>query len=207
MATMLRFRKRLVVLALATFGIAGCKEKESPPPQQTSGPIPQPIVAKAQANGNPTQRANSTTTPFPPPETAVRTPSGLLYEQTRAGVGDVKPERPHTVQLAYTAWKSDGVVLDTRSTEQPLTVEVRRLTAGLAEAILDMRPGEKRRLWVPWEQAKGLGLPGQPALLDPPYGDLTVDVELLGIVNAPDPLDAARLKADIAKEQHSRAPR
>jgi peptidylprolyl isomerase len=113
-----------------------------------------------------------------PPADATRTPSGLASKLHRPGTGEARPRRYDRVRVRYTGWKKDGQMFDSREAQ----VGVNEMIPGWSEAVQEMVVGEKRRIWVPAKLAYGDTPP--PKL---PGGDLTFDVELLEIVQRPQP--------------------
>lgn len=151
---------RLPLLLLACALLPACR-KPAPPP-----PAPSPAGIGAQP------APADLTRPSPG---ATRTPSGLVYEVLRPGAGD-RPTGADRVLLHYSGWTHDGKSFDsTAARGQPVVLPVRGMIPGWAEAIQDMRPGERRRVWVP-EALAYAGQRGQPA------GDLVYDLELIAVM-------------------------
>src|SRR5579872_301024 len=124
------------------------------------------------------------------PPDAMTTASGLAMKILQPGSGTEHPVSDDCVTLAYTAWKRDGSLFSTSGphgepTRQCLTVSI----PGIAEVLLEMVPGEKRRVWVPADLAfsSHIAHHGDKKMHEkpPPRVDLTVDVELVGILRAP----------------------
>jgi peptidylprolyl isomerase len=110
-----------------------------------------------------------------PPEDATTTDSGLAYKILEEGEGDT-PSKTSTVQVHYTGWTTDGEKFDSSHERgKPAEFPLNRVIAGWTEGVSMMKPGEKRRLWIPEELAYQ-GRPGAP------QGMLVFDVELLKIV-------------------------
>jgi peptidylprolyl isomerase len=127
-----------------------------------------------------------------PPESAVKTESGLIYRVLRAGTGTQKPVPTDMVTVHYTGWASDGKTLDS-SVERgrPLTVPMKKLIPGWIEALQGMVVGEQRRLWIP----EAVGFQGNPSA---PKGTVVYDVELLAFEPGPEvpPPDVAAPPGD-----------
>ncbi|HMV70339.1 MAG TPA: FKBP-type peptidyl-prolyl cis-trans isomerase, partial [Myxococcota bacterium] len=84
------------------------------------------------------------------PPVAIRSDSGLAWRVLRAGAGDVRPGPDDTVVVQWSGWLPDGTLLDSTSLRgAALELPLREAPPGWAEAIQQMAPGEKRRLWVP----------------------------------------------------------
>lgn len=116
-----------------------------------------------------------------PPESASRTPSGLLSRVLVEGTGNARPSSKALVTVHYTGWTTDGKMIDSSvHKEQPVTVSLDRVLAGWREGLQLMVVGEKRRLWIPQELAYR-GAQNKPA------GTLVFDVELFGIEEPPKP--------------------
>jgi FKBP-type peptidyl-prolyl cis-trans isomerase len=116
-----------------------------------------------------------------PPAKAKQTAGGVHYEVLKAGTGTAHPAKTDRVKMHYTGWRTDGRMFDSSEiNDQPATVAVSRLTPGWAEAMTEMVPGERRRLWIP-EHLAYAKAPGAPA------GMIVMEVELLEIVAAPPP--------------------
>jgi FKBP-type peptidyl-prolyl cis-trans isomerase len=114
-------------------------------------------------------------------------PSGLRYEVLFLGTGP-EAQAEDVVAFDYTAWLEDGTRIDS-TLDRGVPVEGRVADAplaGLAQGIVGMRAGGRRRLHVPPELAYGAaGVEG----LVPPHAALVFDVHLLSIegVSVPTP--------------------
>ncbi len=109
------------------------------------------------------------------------TDSGLQYEVIEAGSeeGD-KPSRESTVRVHYHGTFTDGKVFDSSYERgQPAEFPVGGVIAGWTEALQLMTPGNKWRLYVPYQLA--YGAQGSPGGI-PPYATLIFDVELLAVL-------------------------
>mmetsp|Transcript_21207 Transcript_21207/g.38721 ORF Transcript_21207/g.38721 Transcript_21207/m.38721 type:complete len:184 (-) Transcript_21207:95-646(-) len=110
------------------------------------------------------------------------TPSGLQYKVVAEGKGD-KPAKGEMVYADYTGWlddfESDKKFDSSRDRRQPLgfPVGVGKVIKGWDEAILDMKPGERRLIVVP--PKIGYGDRGIGPI--PPGSTLYFDVELKGL--------------------------
>lgn len=111
----------------------------------------------------------------PPPDAQV-SDTGLAWTVLHEAEGDAHPGPGDTVRVHYIGWNPDGQWFDaTYAKGGPEEVQFDTLIEGWKEALADMVPGEKRRLWIPDELAYA-GEAGKPA------GPLTFEVELLEIV-------------------------
>src|SRR4051794_24494308 len=116
---------------------------------------------------------------------AVSTPSGVKYVDLVPGDGD--PVGPaDTVEVEYLGrLRADASEYESsRKVGRPFTLVMKGpwsypFSAGMAEAVAGMKPGGKRRLFVP--AARGFGAAGAGDKV-PPDSDLVIDVELKQIV-------------------------
>ena len=109
--------------------------------------------------------------------------SGLRYVLRRPGEGD-PPKPGDTVTVHYDGRLLSGAPFDStynRGTSMELQVGKGKVLPGLDEALLEMRPGEKRTLIVPWWL--GYGERGRPPLV-PGRATLVYEIELISIVRA-----------------------
>lgn len=109
---------------------------------------------------------------------AVRTASGLRYVVEREGAG-TPPQRGQSIRAHYTGRLLDGSVFDSsveRGEPLEFPVGVGMVIAGWDEALLAMKPGEKRTLVIPHELAYGER--GFPPVI-PARATLVFEVELL----------------------------
>jgi FKBP-type peptidyl-prolyl cis-trans isomerase len=174
-------------LAVACEKTTAEPEKPKPPePVTTAAPPPSPATAR-QATPPPTA-AQPAAIPAPPdvgkpPADAKKTASGLQTKVLTPGTGKAKPKPDDKVKVHYSGWTKDGKMFDSSLTRgQPAVFGVGQVIKGWTEALQLMVVGEKRRLWIPAALAYG-----ENAGMGAPAGDLTFDVELLEIVQAPKP--------------------
>jgi peptidylprolyl isomerase len=114
-----------------------------------------------------------------PPPNAERTASGLAFKVLRASTSTgPAPQLSDSVTVHYTGWTADGNMFESSvAPNAPATFALEGLIPGWREGLQLMRPGEKRRFWIPEELAyKGAA--------DSPKGMLVFDVELLDILAA-----------------------
>lgn len=114
---------------------------------------------------------------------AVRTTSGLIYIETKAGTGD-HPKDTDKVKVHYHGTFRDGKVFDSSVEKgEPVTFGLNQVVKCWTEGIPMMRVGGKARLVCPSDIAYGdRGRPGIPG-----GSALVFDVELLDIVVPPAP--------------------
>jgi len=116
----------------------------------------------------------------------ITTPSGLTYIITQAASADAqRPEPGDIVNVHYTGWLDDngvpGKMFDSSVERgEPLTfpIGVGYVIKGWDEAVLDMKPGEKRRIFIPYNL--GYGARGAGAAI-PPHANLIFDVDFISI--------------------------
>lgn len=114
-----------------------------------------------------------------PPNTAGATPSGVRWSVLSNPTGSGHPGPADRVTVRYTAWTTDGTTIDsTLSRGKPTVWLLERVMIGLRDGLQLMSPGEKRRLWIPWNLAHR-GAPARPP------GMLVFDIELLDFSAAP----------------------
>lgn len=115
------------------------------------------------------------------------TPSGLKYTVTQKGKGR-KPEAGENVRVHYTGKFADGKVFDS-SYERgaPITFKLGKgqVIKGWDEGIALLTEGSKAKLIIP--PALGYGDKGMGSM--PPNSTLYFDVELVEIVESPEPFD------------------
>lgn len=209
----------IVTVAALVLG-AGCGKKNDTPPVEKSPPAetkkPEatkpPETAKTEtAKPAEDKEAPKVTAPpandplaapadvAAPPADAERTATGLASKVLTPGTGKEHPAKRDTVKVHYTGWTKDGKRFDSsvargEPTEFPLNAVIPGWTEGLQLMVV----GEKRRFWIPANLAYGK-TPRRPGA---PSGQLTFDVELLGITKAPTmpaPPDVAAPPADATK--------
>jgi FKBP-type peptidyl-prolyl cis-trans isomerase len=119
--------------------------------------------------------------PEAPPEVAAVPPdaessaSGLAWRVLQEGTSDKQPALASIVSLRYTGWTPEGkVFMTTERKKIPKSSRMGMMIPGWQEALLDMKLGEKRRLWIP----KELAYRGQPGR---PQATVVFDIELVAI--------------------------
>lgn len=110
------------------------------------------------------------------------TTSGLQYEIVKEGAGN-SPQKGNTVTVHYTGWLDEngmpGKKFDSsldRGAPFPFVIGVGQVIQGWDEGVLNMKAGEKRRLFIP--ASLGYGSRGAGSII-PPHAALIFDVELL----------------------------
>ncbi len=114
----------------------------------------------------------------------IKTSSGLQYQTTRTGRGDV-PIKGQTVEAHYTGWLNgfnmEPAFDSSRRKNKPFTFRLGagQVIQGWDEGIATMRVGERRQLIIPSEL--GYGSRGAGGGVIPGGATLYFDVELLSI--------------------------
>jgi FKBP-type peptidyl-prolyl cis-trans isomerase len=188
-----------IVLSICVLTLSGCAspqetQKQTPVETKSSETGEQQVARDTEETDEPveTNDAETTEAKLPekettmadsnapkdvasPPEDATTTDSGLAYKILEEGQGDT-PSKTSTVQVHYTGWTTDGEKFDSSHDRgKPAEFPLDRVIAGWTEGVAMMKPGEKRRLWIP-EALAYKGRPGSP------QGMLVFDVELIKIV-------------------------
>jgi FKBP-type peptidyl-prolyl cis-trans isomerase len=117
-----------------------------------------------------------------PPPGATRTSSGLAYRVLRSGTGRERPTAEARVDVQYSAWTTDGKMIDSSVVRgRPRTFALRQIAPRWAEAGQLMTVGEKARFWIPPELGNGdRGGAGRSRRAEA-RGTLVFDVELVAI--------------------------
>ena len=111
-------------------------------------------------------------------EGVVKTDSGLLYRELRAGDGD-SPTADQTVTVHYRGTLLNGTQFDSSyDRDQPATFPVGGVIPGWTEALQLMKPGAVWEIFIPADL--GYGNHGSPPAI-PPGAALIFEVELLEV--------------------------
>jgi peptidylprolyl isomerase len=145
-----------------------------------------PIVISAVPR---TETTAPATVSSPPPDAQV-TPSGLATQVLKTGDGSEHPGDNDCVSIVFRAWRRDGKLFSTSGlADEPATQCLRPAMPGIAEALKLMVVGEKRRIWLPANlTAAAVAHHAEKHLMkdsEMPLIDLTFDLELVGILQAP----------------------
>lgn len=108
--------------------------------------------------------------------------SGLQYEIVKEGTNN-SPQKGNAVTVHYTGWLDEngtpGKKFDSsldRGTPFTFVIGIGQVIQGWDEGVLNMKVGEKRRLFIP--ASLGYGARGAGSII-PPHAALIFDVELL----------------------------
>lgn len=176
--------------------LAGCK---SQPAEETEPPAAEPAAATAAETAAPAAPPSPPARPEPatiaapedvaaPPKDAQKTASGLASKVLTKGTGKEHPKPEDRVRVHYTGWTTDGKMFDSSVARgEPTTFGVGQVIPGWTEGLQLMVQGEKRRLWIPAKLAYG-----ERPRMGAPAGNLTFDVELIEIIEAPKPPDVPK---------------
>jgi FKBP-type peptidyl-prolyl cis-trans isomerase len=137
-------------------------------------------LVRAQSSARKSAAAN-TNAPSKVTGDGVKTPSGLVYWDTRVGNGEVAKEGSH-VRVHYTGWLTSGTKFDSSvDAGKPFdfTIGNGEVIKGWEEGVSGMRVGGKRQLRIPPDL--GYGADGTPDGSIPPKATLIFDVQLLGV--------------------------
>ena len=128
---------------------------------------------------------------------AVKTDSGLMYEDKKIGDGP-EAQAGKLVQVHYRGFLENGTMFDSslrRRESFQFPLGKRQVIAGWDEGIAGMKVGGKRTLVIPPHLAYGARGAGN---VIPPNAVLIFDVELLGVQKLPE-VPKSWLKNYIAK--------
>jgi hypothetical protein len=109
----------------------------------------------------------------PPPSSANRTSGGVAWKRLREPTGTTTPMPDDVVAILSTGWSSDGRELETTGDDEAglRALRVREAMPGWREMLVQMRVGERRRVWIP----------ERLAAKDLPRGTSLYEIELLAI--------------------------
>lgn len=103
--------------------------------------------------------------------------NGILYEVLKEGTGETTPERGAEVTIHYEGRLITGEVFDSSYKRgKPATFGLDRLIRAWQIAVPEMKKGEKRTIYVPYEVGYGSRGAGQ---MIKPYSTLVFDIELI----------------------------
>ena len=110
-----------------------------------------------------------------PPDSALKTSSGIAPRVLSVGLGSIHPSPTNTVTVNYTGWTTDGKMFDS-SRGVPISFKLTEVIPGWTEAVQLMVKGEKRRFWIPGSLAYDTSLDSRN-----PKGTLVFDIELIDV--------------------------
>jgi peptidylprolyl isomerase len=111
-------------------------------------------------------------------EGVIETTSGLQYQVLTAGGNDEKPSPTSMVNVHYHGTLIDGTVFDSSvERNSPISFGLHQVIKGWTEGLQLMSPGDKFKLFIPYQLAYGEKRVGSI----PPASLLIFEVELLKI--------------------------
>jgi peptidylprolyl isomerase len=112
-----------------------------------------------------------------PPADAERSGTGLVFRVLTPPSGEGRASEESLAKIRYTIWTSAGKLIQDVRAPLTVVVPVNTMIPGLREALLSMKEGERRRLWIP----ESLGAMGKV----PAGGHLLIDAELVSVIVPP----------------------
>jgi peptidylprolyl isomerase len=170
--------KRLVFLLVLACG------KDKP-----ADPAPAPAVAKGSGAGSAASTLKHSVQQIPPPDDlkappadATKLPDGLAYKKLVTNDAGTVPGKNDSVLLNYTGWKqSTGeTFFTTRTHAQPMQLSLATTAPGFAEAVAQLKKGEKALAWIP-PDLTGTTLAGHAIKRD----TLVYELEVMDVTAAP----------------------
>jgi peptidylprolyl isomerase len=138
-----------------------------------------------------------------PPADAEHEPNGVARKILAHGTGTEHPPKESYVDLRYAGWERNGRQFEgTPANGVTGRYGIEDLAPGLAAEVQQMVVGDKRRIWLPAALAYGK----RENFVNAPKGDMTFEVELVGIIPYPavpadvkaPPKDAKTTKSGLA---------
>lgn len=112
-----------------------------------------------------------------PPADAQRE-AGLIWRELKAPTGTDRPSEDDLVRVHYTIWSApDAKLIDSIRPGLSVVVPIGRLMLGFRQALLGMRVGEERRIWI----TENMGAIGKV----PPGGMMVIDAQLIEVIHPP----------------------
>jgi FKBP-type peptidyl-prolyl cis-trans isomerase FkpA len=166
---------RPLILVLSAALLVSCSSSSGSKSAETNSsgaaPAPAPAAAPAVSNEEFTARAAAE-------QGAVKTPSGLIYRELKAGTG-ASPKATDIVTVNYRGTLTNGTEFDSSyKRNEPLTVPLNQLIPCWIEGIQKMKTGGKSNLVCPSSIA--YGDVGSPPVI-PGGATLNFEVELLKV--------------------------
>jgi FKBP-type peptidyl-prolyl cis-trans isomerase len=174
--------RQAIILFGGLCAMTACmKEAPSPPSPPPPPAAVDPLAAPADLKS--------------PPAAATRTPNGIAFRRLDPGGTAPAPEAQDLVEIHFVGWTSEGKAFDSVVAPSRTQFPLEKAMPAWREALAEMHPGEKRRLWLPAARAQGNDPAGKPL----PPGDLVFDLELLNVIKRPKPLPAPEGVAQVAR--------
>jgi FKBP-type peptidyl-prolyl cis-trans isomerase FkpA len=139
-----------------------------------------PGCQRKSGNENGTRKATPTNAPADGKR--ITLPSGVQYEDLVVGAGP-EVQAGQSVTCHATGWLTDGKKFWSShdGANQPADFTLRNpggVIQGWVDGVPGMKPGGKRKLWIPSKHA--YGAQGRPPRI-PPNSDLVFEIELIAI--------------------------
>jgi FKBP-type peptidyl-prolyl cis-trans isomerase FkpA len=169
---------RLLVVSAFAIVLVSCSSSPSPDAQKAINDAVASASAAAAAKPAPAAPADDPfLTKAAAEPGAVKTASGLVYKELRAGTGP-SPTATDTVKVNYRGMLTNGTEFDSSyKTGKPATFPLNGVIPCWTEGVAMMKVGGKAQLVCPASIAYGANSP--PPI--PPNSTLVFQVELLGI--------------------------
>lgn len=188
--------KEFQELAKAGAQAAGIGDRPGAPLGKSGLPSEPAKSDRASTNTERTQPKPGTKSPIPAPADVASVPadaqttySGVASKILKRGHGADHPQGNDCPVVAFTAWTRDGMLFATSKSMSDRAVQcLNTAILGVAETLKSMVVGEKRRAWIPAEMTYVEGhhhAQKRPEDEKPPNVDLTLDLELVGVMKAP----------------------
>lgn len=131
-----------------------------------------------------------------PPDVAAPSPgaqkraSGVAVKVLKPGRDKNHPDGNDCTKVVFSSWRRDGTLVSTSKSMGDSQIQCLSSTMpGVAEVLKEMAVGEKRRIWVPAHLTHAhVAHHGEKKLQEadePEHMDLTIDLELVEIIKAP----------------------
>jgi FKBP-type peptidyl-prolyl cis-trans isomerase len=185
-------RALLVSSFVLLVDVTACERAAAPPPPPAAA-APAPAASAAMSGAG-------VMTPPPadvsaPPADAERDANGVARKILARGTGTEHASVDKTyVELRYSGWERNGRQFEgTGAAEASRRFDPRELVEGLQLELPRMVVGDKRRVWIPAALAYG----PRTNFVNAPKGDMTYEIELVGLIPLPPvPADVAAAPKD-----------
>lgn len=168
-------RRLTLVGTVVAFALAGCDRSTSAPAEPAAAPAKRIPAASSQEVWT-AEQLGFLQEKFGELQTL---PSGLKFKILQPGTGTASPPKGKRVSVDYQGrFLNDQVFDDSKKRGKPLkfAAGVGSVVKGFDEAVLAMKPGEKRLVVIPYWLGYGPRYHGQI----PPSSTLVFEIELLG---------------------------
>ena len=112
-----------------------------------------------------------------PPRNATKLESGVSFRRIKKGGGTQHPSGKSRMLLHFSGWTTNGDLVESSvMAGQPASFDMLTVLRGWREALLQMVPGDKVRVWIPAAMAFG-----DKPRRGQPRGDLVYELELISL--------------------------